>query len=123
MIERNYAGTFRPDLLIEDITTAMPELIGQPLYVGLIDGGVVVGCPDDTDTARLDQAVAGYDPNGETQADKFRDAIIATAQGAVGVALKDLTSAQIKSLMAILLYKARGVDPVTLAVKPLSAWV
>ena len=48
--------------------------------------------------------------------------IIALAQTAVGITLTNLTQAQRNSLMAILLYKAGGVDAVTLKVKPLNQW-
>jgi hypothetical protein len=44
------------------------------------------------------------------------------AQSAAGVALQDLTTGQIKALMAVLLYKAGGVDPDTMTVRPLSEW-
>jgi hypothetical protein len=52
-----------------------------------------------------------------------KNAIIATAQTAVGVPLTALTQAQIKALMACLLYAAGGVDPKTLTVKPLNEWM
>lgn len=49
--------------------------------------------------------------------------ILTVAQTAVGVTLNNLTAAQVRSLMAILLYKEGGVNPVTLQVKPLNQWV
>jgi len=52
--------------------------------------------------------------------------IKATAQSAAGVALGALTAAQVRSLLAILLYKAGGVDisnPSTPKVKPLNQWL
>jgi hypothetical protein len=49
--------------------------------------------------------------------------IITTAQGAVGVTLANLTAAQIKALLACLLYQAGGVDIKTMQVKPLGEWL
>jgi hypothetical protein len=45
-----------------------------------------------------------------------------TAQSAVGVALEDLTQAQIQALLAVVLWQAGGVTPDG-KVAPLSAWV
>jgi hypothetical protein len=36
--------------------------------------------------------------------------------------LSSLTQAQVRALMALLLYQAGGVDPKTLTVKPLDQW-
>ena len=55
-------------------------------------------------------------------ADAFHGQILAIAQSGVGITLANLTPAQIKALAAVLLYKAGGVDPVTLQVLPLSQW-
>lgn len=51
------------------------------------------------------------------------NSIKTVAQTAVGVQLQNLTAAQVRSLMAILLWKAGGVDRATLKVKPLNQWV
>jgi hypothetical protein len=59
----------------------------------------------------------------ETRNATIRGAVLQTAQSTVGVRLADLTQAQIKSLIAVLLYRAGGVDPATLAVRPLGEWV
>lgn len=48
--------------------------------------------------------------------------ILDTAQTAVGVALGNLTQAQIRSLLAIMLYKAGGVNLNSLTVRPLAEW-
>lgn len=58
-----------------------------------------------------------------TPTETARNAIITTANSAVGVKLVDLTAAQIKALMACLLYAAGGVDIKTMAVRPLSEWL
>lgn len=49
--------------------------------------------------------------------------IINTAKSAEGVKLSDLTAAQIKALMACLLWKAGGVDKNTVTVKNLEMWM
>lgn len=49
-------------------------------------------------------------------------AIISTAQTAVGITLANLTQAEIKALLAILLYKAGAVDTRTSTIKPLNQW-
>lgn len=45
------------------------------------------------------------------------------AQSSVGVQLSNLTAAQVKSLMAILLFKAGGVEFSDLTVRSLNEWV
>lgn len=57
------------------------------------------------------------------QAATARSTILATAQTAVGVQLTALTAAQVRALLACMLYASGGVDPATLTVKPLSEWV
>jgi hypothetical protein len=66
--------------------------------------------------------IAATEQARQTSADAFRTQISALAQTAVGVRLQDLTQAQIKALMAILLYESGGVDPATLQVRPLEQW-
>ena len=50
-----------------------------------------------------------------------RDAVKAIAQSAVGVAVNDLTTQQLKSMVAVLLWKAGAVDS-DLTIKPLGEW-
>jgi hypothetical protein len=64
-----------------------------------------------------------FDPTGYAAATTAKNAIVTMAQTAVGVTLANLTTAQIKALMACLLYAAGGVDIKTMTVKPLSEWV
>ena len=59
----------------------------------------------------------------KTQALAARQTILNTAQSAVGVQLTALTAAQVRALMACMLYAAGGVDAQTLTVKPLSEWM
>lgn len=67
--------------------------------------------------------LAAAEASAIVAATAFRGQIVTLAQSAVGVRLQDLTPAQIKALMACLLYKAGGVDPSTLQVRPLGQWV
>jgi hypothetical protein len=74
--------------------------------------------------AELDQQQAdatAYAAQQSTAA-AFRSQIVAIAQSAVGITLANLTQAQIKSLFAVVLYKASAVDPATLQVRPLNDW-
>ena len=64
-----------------------------------------------------------FDPAGYAEHATAKSAILTTAQSAVGIKLVDLTAAQIKALMACMLYAAGGVDLKTMTVKPLSEWV
>lgn len=66
---------------------------------------------------------SGVDITPIPTSDTSLSSIISTAQNAVGVKLANLTTNEQLALMAILLYKAGGVNPVTLAVKPLNQWV
>lgn len=49
--------------------------------------------------------------------------IVSLVQSTVGIAAPDLTTAQRNALMLALLYKAGGVNPRTLAIKPLNQWL
>jgi len=51
------------------------------------------------------------------------NSIKTTAQSAVGVQLQNLTAAQVRSLLAIILFKSGAVDRATLTIKPLNQWV
>jgi len=68
-------------------------------------------------------AMAAADAAATTSHNNVKGQITTLAQSAVGVPLADLTQAQIKALMACLLFNAGGVDPATLQVRPLAQWV
>lgn len=65
-----------------------------------------------------DGIVTAHDPD---VMDNLKDAIISTAQSAEGVTLNNLTQGQIKSLFALILWKAGGVAP-NGTVKALGEW-
>ena len=57
----------------------------------------------------------------DQEAEDLYQQIKALAQSAVGVMLNDLTQAQIKALLAVLLWKAGGVEN-DMTVAPLGKW-
>lgn len=78
----------------------------------------------DSEASLMDVLAAQY-PAGllsSSPQGQLRTAIVSTAQTAVGVTLNNLTAAQVKALLAILLYKAGGVNNDG-TVRPLSQWV
>ncbi len=52
---------------------------------------------------------------------ELRDTVKTIAQSAVGVALNDLTTQQLKVLVGVLLWQAGAIDP-ELEIKPLEEW-
>ena len=72
----------------------------------------------------LQTAYTNYQTS-QTNAGTALSNIISTAQSAVGVTLTALTAAQQRSLLAVLIHKAGGVDisnPNQPKVKPLNQW-
>jgi hypothetical protein len=78
--------------------------------------------PTPEEQATIDAVLAAHDPQGLTEAEELREAIKDLAQSAVGELLVDLTAAQIKALLACLLWKAGGVED-TMQVAPLGDWL
>lgn len=108
--------------LFEKLTAA-----GLPIASATEDGAIS-GLPSvsmtDTQRAQFDAIVnEHFDPTGYAAATSAKNAIVSMAQTAVGVTLANLTQAQIKALMACLLYSMGGVDVKTMQVRPLSEWV
>lgn len=108
------------------------------LYEDLISSGLPIAAANErttvsilpgvslTENQRLvfERIIRDYiDPAYLAEQTAAKSAILTTAQSAVGVKLTDLTAAQIKALMACMLYAAGGVDLKTMTVKPLSEWV
>jgi hypothetical protein len=89
--------------------------------------GEFITIEDTNDTATVRAIYDAHDvavfEAEDAQAVAARSAILATAQSTVGVKFTDLTAAQIKALMACLLYAAGGVDVKNMTVKPLSEWM
>lgn len=135
MSSQTYTGRFNTSLLYEQITKAFPHLghenvdgtwsfSMQIVSCHFEDGQqitteMVVTVPDDVDVSAIIAAHVDSDP---TEDQKIRSMIVQTATSAVGVKLTDLTLAQIKALIACMLYKAGGVDE-TGTVRPLREWL
>lgn len=102
-----------------------------PAYRGMMSGRGVVRAQvtdraTEQDRAGITQAILTFDittksPEQEAKAQNL-DRIKTAAQAAVGVALADLTTGQIKALMAVLLWRAGGVNTDG-TVKPLGEWL
>jgi hypothetical protein len=92
--------------------------------------GVVTAHLDDQATpieqAQIESAIRNFDaaqltPTQQQRAQNIA-AIRTTAQSSVGVALVDLTAAQVRSLLACLLYKNRAVTDDG-KIRPLTDWI
>lgn len=122
--------TVKFDLLREELLQAFPEWAAGEGMPGLRllefyqeEAGAYATIPDGSDTALFAAVVDAHDPSRQTEGEQFRSRIVTIAQSAVGIRLQDLTAAQIKSLMACLLYAAGGIDPETMTVRPLGEWL
>jgi len=134
MESRYYNIQFNADLLVQELRDAFPEwepievapdLLADPFeffHAYHEEPGVHLHVPDGADWTSIEQVLAAHNPVGLTRWQIARNQIVQTAQSAVGVRLVDLTQAQIKSLIAILLYKAGGVNTTNLTVRPLNEW-
>ncbi len=74
--------------------------------------------------AELQTASDAYDvakAQSDADAAALRSQVLSVAQSAVGVVITNLTAAQVRSLLAVLLWKAGALTPAG-AVKPLAQW-
>ena len=83
--------------------------------------------PTSQQAATITATIAAHTPNlayfpEEQDAAQARQTLLAAAQSAVGVAVADLTTVQMRALLGVLLYVAGGLDKDT-KVKPLAQWV
>jgi hypothetical protein len=81
--------------------------------------------PTDPTPQQISTAIAARQASAQqatSDASTLRTQIVALAQSAVGVSLSALTPAQVRSLMALLLWKAGGVSSAGV-VRPLSEWL
>lgn len=118
--------TIKIDLLREELTAAgidyyLAVLEAGQLIVRFLDGDLKRD-PTSQEQAAIDAVVAAHDPQLLTQAEQLREAIKTIAQSAVGETLDNLTQAQLKALVAILLWKAGAVES-NLTIRPLGQWV
>lgn len=75
---------------------------------------------DDDNTAL--QLVAAHDTASRTPEQTAINAVRTAAQSAVGVVYTDLTTAQLRALLAVLIFESGGIDA-NGAVRPLGQWV
>jgi hypothetical protein len=84
------------------------------------------GLPDPIPTeAELTEAIAAYDAaeaQRKAEAQALRSQIVTLAQSAVGVRVDLLTAAQVRALVAILLWKGGALSNAGV-VRPLGEWV
>lgn len=79
------------------------------------------GTPD-SEVEKVEMVVRAHDSTQKTPEQQMMEAIKSVAQSTVGVALTDLSAAQVKSLLAVLLWRVGGVNPDG-TVRPLGQWV
>lgn len=75
--------------------------------------------------AQIDTAITAAiaaEQQAATDAQQARQALIAIAQGAVGVAVADWTAAQVRAIVGIIAWQLGGVDKDT-KLRPLAQWV
>lgn len=132
--------------LTETATVNLPKLdadlraaLGAKIAGLSHDGDAVIvhflaDAPDLADEAAAARIVDAHDPAALTAAQQaaadraaavgdagLRQAILTTAQSAVGVKLTDLTLAQVKALVAVLLWRRGAITPDG-TVAPLGQW-
>jgi hypothetical protein len=89
----------------------------------IVNGVEVPLTPQEEQAVLAERAAAAIsEANERTAANTLKNNIISIAAGAEGKVLTALTATEVRALMAILLYKAGGVDSAN-KVKPLSQWV
>lgn len=121
----------RPDALLAEVGAAL-SLPVMPGDTGILfltqedeagSQALYLHIPDGASQAAAQAAIDAHNPDVVTAGDSAFNTILSLAQPAVGVRLVDLTAAQIKALMAVMLYQTDGVDAGTVTVKPLNQWV
>lgn len=122
MIYIAIAKQINPDLLNEQLDGAYH---GRPNAFWLVvgNGDLSIQVPESLDPEIARTVLRDHDASATSTKQALRSQVVTIAQTAVGVALQDLTQAQIKALFAIVLYKLGALDPSTLKVLPLSRWV
>ncbi len=116
----------KPLLLRDQIVAAFPQLAENPDYLlgerfhfyspAEEPGTVYLRLPDDFNPALVQPVIDAHDPTVRTQAEVLRKKIIDLAKTTDGVLLTDLTLAQTKALLAVLLWQAGLLDPNTMRV-------
>lgn len=108
------------ELLIDQLNTAYA--LSTPFWLYQDANELSVQIPDILDVALAQTVLNNHVAADLSAAQTLRNSIVAIAQTAVEVKLINLTAAQIKALMALVLYNQGGVSAM-LTVKPLTTWV
>lgn len=116
-------GAINSDRLHADCKVASTRFAGfstRPKVDGIVlmfDAGV-----SDADILAVQAIVRAHDATTKTPAQQAREDLKAVAQSAVGVAYTDLTTNQLKALLAVLILESGGLAN-DLTIKPLGQWV
>jgi hypothetical protein len=116
-------GTINADKLDADIRAAVATYAGhctRPAVSGIILIFRAAATAEEIATAQ--GLVTAHDPNVKTAEQRARADLKAVAQTAVGVNYNDLTTVQLKALLAVLIFESDGIAD-DLSIKPLAQWV
>lgn len=108
------------DVLHHELTSQVPRCAGigrdsQGYYIVLEDSATAA------DEVKAAQIANAHDPASKTPEQRLKDNILSIANSAVGVAITDLTAAQQRALLAVLLYRIGAIAPDGTIVLP-SEW-
>lgn len=120
------SGAINNEKLSEDLIAALgATFMGLAVKTRNETSTLTVRVDDRAKTSeenRVRDIVAAHTPDAKSTRQANLANILNTAKGAEGMALVDLSAGQIKALLAVLLYKAGGVNDDG-TVKALSQWV
>lgn len=123
------------ELLREELYAAVPAWASMPQALGIRpvefyllpdeEGGsdyMAMQIPDNAPMATVEAVLAAHDASRQGRGDRLRAAVYEQAASAVGVLVRDLTAAQVKALLIVLMMKNGAIDPATLRIRPLGEW-
>ena len=116
-------GTVNIEKLDADIRASVPPFTG--LSTGKVAGRIRLHFEDtaaDEQIATAQSIVLAHDPQQKTADQQARLDLKAIAQSAVGVNFNDLTTAQLKALLAVLIMERGGLNN-DLTIAALGKWV
>ena len=130
-----FPGSWRPDLLTDELLAAFPAwrgtlitdpMLGQVyvnplLQLSVTRDQLTLTLPDDADESALAAVLAAHNPAARTRAELHRAQVLDLAAGAAGKRLVDLTAAEVRALLAVLLWRNGAIDE-ALRVRPLDDW-
>jgi len=108
-------------LFFEQLNQAY-EISNSRDWFTVLNNQVSLIVPDDVDPAKAYDVIANHNASDLSSSERMKNQILDLAKSAEGIALKDLSQAQIKALIAVLLFEAGGVDLATMTVRSLNDW-